>query len=175
MYLRNRKRVACVYGMIMHAGNVGRIREKRVITRRSRVFYTLLEYSPDIPRVHYRTINARDEFFYFFYNISRRYYIVNNFTQKIDVEILLTYAQWRHAHAFTVAWIFKRAKEQNCQNNYIQTFDAFALFCPKLVETTTNSTNAKPVNFTRRTIEICFVSLVYSFLLSGNFCILKAL
>jgi hypothetical protein len=31
--------------------------------------------------------------------------------------------QWRHAHAFTVAWIFKRAKEKNCQNN-IQTFDA---------------------------------------------------
>jgi hypothetical protein len=87
------------------------------------VFYTFLEYSPDIPRAHYRIINARDEFFYFFYNISRRYYIVNNFTQKIDVEILLTYTQWRHAHAFTVAWIFKRAKEQHCQNN-IQTFDA---------------------------------------------------
>jgi hypothetical protein len=29
LYLRNRKRVACVYGVIMHAGNVGRIREKR--------------------------------------------------------------------------------------------------------------------------------------------------
>jgi uncharacterized membrane protein len=29
-YLRNRKRLACVYGVIMHAGNVGRIREKRV-------------------------------------------------------------------------------------------------------------------------------------------------
>ena len=29
-YLRNRKRVACVYGVIMHAGNVRRIREKRV-------------------------------------------------------------------------------------------------------------------------------------------------
>ena len=28
--LRNRKRVACVYGVIMHAGNVRRIREKRV-------------------------------------------------------------------------------------------------------------------------------------------------
>jgi hypothetical protein len=37
--------------------------------------------------VHYHTIKARDEFFYFFYNISRRYYIVNNFTQKIDVEM----------------------------------------------------------------------------------------
>ena len=92
-YLRNRKRIACVYGVIMHAGNVGRIREKRVNTRRSRIFYTFLEYSPNIPRVHYRTINARDEFFYFFYNISGRYYIVNNFTQKIDVEILLTCAQ----------------------------------------------------------------------------------
>ena len=30
LYLRNRKRVACVYGVIMHAGNVRRIREKRV-------------------------------------------------------------------------------------------------------------------------------------------------
>ena len=30
IYLRNRKRVAIVYGMIMHAGNVRRIREKRV-------------------------------------------------------------------------------------------------------------------------------------------------
>ena len=29
-YLRNRKRVASVYGVIMHAGNVRRIREKRV-------------------------------------------------------------------------------------------------------------------------------------------------
>ena len=35
--------------------------------------------------------------------------------------------------------------------------------------------DAKPVNFTRRTIENCFVPLVYSFLLSGKFCILKAL
>jgi hypothetical protein len=96
----------------MHAGNVWRIREKRVNTRRSRVFYTLLKYSHNIPRVHYHTINARDEFFYFFYNISRRFYIINNFTQGIDIEILLTCTQWRHAHAFTVAWIFKRAKEQ---------------------------------------------------------------
>ena len=30
LYLRNRKRVACVYSVIMHAGNVRRIREKRV-------------------------------------------------------------------------------------------------------------------------------------------------
>ena len=29
-YSINRKRVACVYGVIMHAGNVRRIREKRV-------------------------------------------------------------------------------------------------------------------------------------------------
>ena len=29
-YLRNRKRVACVYGVIMNAGNVKRIREKRL-------------------------------------------------------------------------------------------------------------------------------------------------
>jgi hypothetical protein len=37
--------------------------------------------------------NARDKFFYFFYNISRRYYIVNNFTLNIDLEILLTCTQ----------------------------------------------------------------------------------
>ena len=29
-HLRNRKRVACVYGVIIHAGNVRRIQEKRV-------------------------------------------------------------------------------------------------------------------------------------------------
>jgi hypothetical protein len=90
------------------------------------MFCTLLEYSPNIPQVHYRTINARDEFFYFFYNISRRYYIVNNLTQKIDVETLLTWTQWRHAHAFTVAWIFKRAKGRHCRNN-TWTFDALKL------------------------------------------------
>ena len=61
-YLRNRKRVACVYGVIMHLGNVRRIRENRV-------FYTFLEYSPNISQVHYHTINAQDEFFYFFYKI----------------------------------------------------------------------------------------------------------
>ena len=32
----------------------------------------------------------------------------------------------------------------------------------------------KPVNFIRGTIENCFVPLVYSFLLSGKFCIIKA-
>ena len=90
LYLRNRKRVACVYGVIMHAGNVGRIREN---TRHSRVFYTLLKYCPNESQVHYRTINAQDELFYFFYNINRRYYIVNNFAQKIDVQILLTCTQ----------------------------------------------------------------------------------
>ena len=37
-------------------------------TRRSRVFYTFLEYSPNISQVHYHTINAQDEFF--FYNIT---------------------------------------------------------------------------------------------------------
>ena len=66
--IRNRKRVACVYVVIMHAGNVRRIQEKRVNTRRSRVFYTFLEYS-NISQVHYHTINAQDEFFDFFYNI----------------------------------------------------------------------------------------------------------
>ena len=30
IYLRNRNRVACVYGVIMNAGNVRRIQEKRV-------------------------------------------------------------------------------------------------------------------------------------------------
>jgi hypothetical protein len=87
-YLRNRKRVACVYCVII------------------RVFYTLLEHYKRTWRV----------FLYFFYNISRRYYIINNFTQ------------WHHAHAFSLLLsleflFFKRAKEQNCENN-IQTFDA---------------------------------------------------
>ena len=39
-------------------------------TRRSRVFYAFLEYSPNISQVHYHTINAQDEFFYFFYNMT---------------------------------------------------------------------------------------------------------
>ena len=30
MYLRNKKRVACVYFVKMHVGNVERIRQKRV-------------------------------------------------------------------------------------------------------------------------------------------------
>ena len=34
------------------------------------MFYTFLEYSPNISQVHYHTINAQDEFFYFFYNIT---------------------------------------------------------------------------------------------------------
>jgi hypothetical protein len=38
--------------------------------------------------------------------------MVNYFTEKIDFKILLTSTQWRHAHAFTVTWIIKRAKEQ---------------------------------------------------------------
>ena len=38
-------------------------------TRLRLVFYTLLEYSPNISQVHYHTINAQDEFFYFFYNM----------------------------------------------------------------------------------------------------------
>ena len=66
-YLINRKRVVCVYGVIMAVGNVERIQEK--IARQ--VFYRLLEYSLNIPQVHYHAINAQDEFFYFFYNISR--------------------------------------------------------------------------------------------------------
>ena len=52
----------------------------------------------------------------------------------------------------------------------------FERFCPKPVETTTNSTDAKPVNFELRTIEklLCsFWSIPSSFLI--NFRILKAL
>ena len=57
-YKRNRKRVACVYGVIMHAGNVRRIREKRVNTRRSLVFCTFLEYSPDISQDACRGVHS---------------------------------------------------------------------------------------------------------------------
>jgi hypothetical protein len=96
----------------MHAGNVWRIREKRVNTRRNRVFYTLLKYSHNIPPSALSHHKRTRRVFLFLYNISRRFYIINNFTQGIDIEILLTCTQWRHAHAFTVAWIFKRAKEQ---------------------------------------------------------------
>jgi hypothetical protein len=82
-YLRNRKRVACVYGVIMHAGNVGRIREKHVKTRGVAECFTC--FSSILP-TFLECIIAQDKFFYFFYNIRRRYYIVivNNFTQKID-------------------------------------------------------------------------------------------
>ena len=68
-YLRNRKRVAWVYGVILHAEMLGEYDRGVQNTRRSRVFYTFLEYSPNISKVHYHTINAQDEFFYFFYNI----------------------------------------------------------------------------------------------------------
>jgi hypothetical protein len=83
----------------------------------------LLESSPNIPRVHYHTINARDECFYFFYNISRRYYMVNNFTQKINFGILVTCTRWRHAHAFTVTWIFNFQASKN-NTKFWERFDA---------------------------------------------------
>ena len=58
-------------------------------------------------------------------------------------------------------------------NCHLEAFDAF--YTPFWAAYATNSTNAKPVNFISRTIENCFVPLVYSFLLSSKFCILKAL
>ena len=62
-YKRNRKKLfSCVYGVIIRSGNVGRILEKRENTRLHLVFNTLLSYSPNIPRVHYHTTNARDSF-----------------------------------------------------------------------------------------------------------------
>jgi hypothetical protein len=54
--------ISCVYGAIMHLGNVGRILEKRVKHSATPRVYTLLSYSPNIPRVYYHTINARDSF-----------------------------------------------------------------------------------------------------------------
>jgi hypothetical protein len=44
----------------MHSGNVGRIFKKRVKHSATSRVYTLLSYSPNIPRVHYHTISARD-------------------------------------------------------------------------------------------------------------------
>ena len=68
-YLRNRKRVACVYGVIMHAGNVGRIREKRVKPE----CFTLLEYSPNILREHCHTVTCATSFYSEqFYSNDRR-------------------------------------------------------------------------------------------------------
>jgi hypothetical protein len=82
--LRNRKRVACIFCVIIDAGNVRRIREKRATRGVAECFTRFsVEYSHNIPRVHYHTINPRDEFFYFFYNM----------TQKIDIEIFLTCTQ----------------------------------------------------------------------------------
>ena len=51
------------------------------------MFYTFLEYSPNISQVHYHTMNAQDEFFYFFYNIttllhSKQYSKQVNFLRK---------------------------------------------------------------------------------------------
>ena len=52
------------------------------------------------------------------------------------------------------------------------------MLLPKTCRDKTNSTDAKPINFTiftRRTIRInYFVPLVYFFLLSDKFCILEA-
>jgi hypothetical protein len=63
IYLSNRKQVACVYGVIMHEGNVGRIREKRVkhealpsVLHISRVFP---QHSPRALLQHKRTKRDR--------------------------------------------------------------------------------------------------------------------
>ena len=82
--------------------------------------YTLLKCSPKFPKCIITLQTHKTSFSISF--ISRICYIGNNFTQKIDVEILLTYNQWRHVHAlllleFLSKWSSKVAK-------IIQTFDA---------------------------------------------------
>ena len=59
------KLILCVYCVIMHLGNVGRILEKRS-SAMPRV-YTLLSYSPNISPVHYHKTHAT-RFLYFLKN-----------------------------------------------------------------------------------------------------------
>ena len=56
------KLASCVYGVLMHSGNVGKTLEKRVKHSNTPRVYTLLSYSPNIPRVHYHAINVLDSF-----------------------------------------------------------------------------------------------------------------
>jgi hypothetical protein len=121
VYLGNRKRVACVYCVLMHSGNVWRLREKPVNTGVpewfTRFSASVLQTFPEC----IITLQMHETSFSISF-ISRICYIGNNFTQKIDIEILLTYNQWRHAHAlllleFLSEWSSKVAK-------IIQTFDA---------------------------------------------------
>ena len=55
------------------------------------MFYMFLEYSPNISQVHYHTINAQDEFFYFFYNITQNKhnrYCYGKKHKMLDIDIL---------------------------------------------------------------------------------------
>ena len=52
----------CHYAVIMHSGNVVRIRERRVKHTPTPRLYTVLSYSPNIALVHYRSTMARDSF-----------------------------------------------------------------------------------------------------------------
>ena len=77
-YLRNRKRAACVsHGDINARGECWENTREACKTQGVALSHNK----------HTR------QAFYFFYNISERYSIVNNFTQKIDVKILLTCTQ----------------------------------------------------------------------------------
>ena len=59
-----KKLVSCLYGVIMHSGDVGRILEKPVKhSATPRVLQASLVFSQHSPIVHYYTIKARDSFF----------------------------------------------------------------------------------------------------------------
>ena len=57
-----KKLVSCVYGVILHSGNVERILKKRVKHSATPRVLHALSYSHNIPRVYYYIINARDSF-----------------------------------------------------------------------------------------------------------------
>ena len=82
-------RVACVYSVLMHSGNVWRLREKCVNTGVPEWFTHFASVLPTFPECII-TLQTHETSFSISF-ISRICYIGNNFTQKIDGEILLTY------------------------------------------------------------------------------------
>ena len=128
-------------------------------TRRSRVFYTFLEYSPNISQVHYHTINAQDEFFYFFYNITCNFVaqqtiFSNRLIIKFSLHVRIDVTQMLLLIAYQQTYIFKRPeKKVNFLRKNKQIFDIY------------NFKKAlKRVRIIRKVISSCFAAYDIMFL-----------
>ena len=84
------------------------------------MFYTFLEYSPNISQVHYHTINAQDEFFYFFYNIRTLLHSIlflNRLIIKFSLHVRIDVTQ--------LLLLIAPAKEVNFLSKNKQIFDIY--------------------------------------------------